>query len=278
MGKIKYFFSGPAPAGQQNRSSAGLFVSVLIVPFLLGVTACGRLGLPVPVGNPEKSRIDPSLSGVWMGALGEEATLEAALLVLEPYDKRTWYGSWIGLEKAAEEDDEVSDEAQGGNEAATDGETQAEITDEPDIEELLEAGDWPAIYSFMQRLLRGGEVVIDSVMPFKGWLTKIKGERFITWEPKMVLWSEEAMTPDRWLVFRLRVIDKDHIILDFINSDLDDFDEVQTRKEAEKIIRKNIDNAELYIEDSSVHYLRVAQEDYELLDEMLEEQGISSKF
>jgi len=126
--------------------------------------------------------------------------------------------------------------------------------------------------------LRGDEVVIEGVMPFKGWLTKIKGERFITWEPKMVLWSEEAMTPDHWWVFRLRVIDKDHIILDFINSGLDDFDEVQTREEAEKIIRRNIDNAELYVEGLSIHYLRVAEEDYELLHEMLEDKGISSDF
>ena len=59
---IKRFLGDPAPAGRRNRSRAGVIVSILIVPLLLGVMAC--FVLPVPIGDPEKSRVDPAMSSI----------------------------------------------------------------------------------------------------------------------------------------------------------------------------------------------------------------------
>ncbi len=98
---IRRLLSDPAPAGRRNRSRAGLIVSILILPFLLGVMAC--FVLPVPIGNPEKSRVDPAMSGIWLAAGGSEGWLVA----LEPYDKRTWLVTWMMLESTTDEDDEA---------------------------------------------------------------------------------------------------------------------------------------------------------------------------
>ncbi|MFQ6006556.1 MAG: hypothetical protein ACE5OQ_13765 [Woeseia sp.] len=72
------------------RSLTGLSLAVIIVPALLGILAC----MPVPVGNPERSKIDPGLTGVWLG-LAEGG---AVVIVMDPYDKRTWHGSWFTIE------------------------------------------------------------------------------------------------------------------------------------------------------------------------------------
>lgn len=64
------------------RSTTGAILMLAIVPFVIGLLAC----MPVPIGNPERSRIDPELSGVWLVSTdGDEA-----LYALEPWDKRTW--------------------------------------------------------------------------------------------------------------------------------------------------------------------------------------------
>ena len=98
---IKRFLGDPAPAGRRNRSRAGVIVSILIVPLLLGVMAC--FVLPVPIGDPEKSRVDPAMSGIWFAA--DES--EGWLVALEPYDKRTWLVTWMMLEAATDEDNEA---------------------------------------------------------------------------------------------------------------------------------------------------------------------------
>jgi hypothetical protein len=273
------FLRKPAPAGSRNRSRAGLVVSLLSMPLLLGVMAC--FVLPVPVGDPERSRVDASLSGVWMGIAEEDD--EPAILVLEPYDKRTWLVSWIFLGPAVEQQDEVPAASGQGSAAAAEGDTGTETAaasddEEPVVDESGEEKDWPAVFSRVEQLLTHDELKVESVMPFKGWLTKIKGERFMTWEPKMVLWSDEALTPPHWWVLRLRVLDKDHLTLDYIDPDFEDLEHVKTTSDAEAILRRNIDNGDLYVEDGTVHYLRVPHEDYQSIHEILSHAGVSSNF
>ncbi|MFQ6004130.1 MAG: hypothetical protein ACE5OQ_01390 [Woeseia sp.] len=248
MEKITRFLVDPAPAGRQKRSRAGLFLSILIAPMLLGIMAC--FVLPVPIGNPERGRIDPTLSGVWMG-VGDELVV---LLVLEPFDKRTWFVSWVFLEFA----DEVDSEA------------------EVDINDIIEEGGHAAVYPVIDRWLQEDKIEIEHFMPFKGWLTNIRRERFITWEPKAVLWSEDRMRPDHWWVMRLRDVDENNFVLDFIDPEFEDLKEVQTSKEAERILRKNLENPDLYAENGEVYYRRIAHKDYVLLYDMLTERGISS--
>ena len=72
------------------RSVYGAIIAILALPVFMGLTAC----LPtfqVPIGDPEKSTIDPYISGIWL------ADEEEAFYVFEPYDKRTWLLTAFGL-------------------------------------------------------------------------------------------------------------------------------------------------------------------------------------
>jgi hypothetical protein len=257
---IKRFLGDPAPAGRRNRSRAGLIVSILIVPLLLGVMAC--FVLPVPIGNPEKSRIDPALSGAWIGQVDEGAWV----LVFEPYDKRTWLVTWLFLEEASEgaaADGIAEDDAAPSVEKESDPE-EAISTDSSDGEESV------------LDLLTDGQFVIENVSLYKGWLTRIKGERFMTWEPKMVLSSEDAMVPDFWWITRIRKLDDNYLTLDYINSEY--FEDVETRSQAEKFIRRHIKDPELFMEEDDFPeiYARISQGDFDVLSDLLEEIQITS--
>ena len=262
MEKIKRFLSDPAPAGRHNRSRAGLVVSILILPFLLGVMAC--FVLPVPIGNPEKSRIDPALTGAWITTEGGEDG--AWVLVFEPYDKRTWLLTWMALEPTSEEtaedgtaedDAAPSAEKESGPEEATSADSSEEEESSPD-------------------LIADGQLIIENISIHKAWITKIKGERFMTWEPKLVLSSEGAMTPEIWWITRIRTLDDDYLTLDYINSD--HFEDVETRSQAEKYIRRHIKDPELFMQEEDGFpeiYARISQEDFDVLSDLLEENQIS---
>ena len=51
------------------------------------------LELKVPVGNPERSRIDPAYTGMWAA----EDDGDFALLLVEPWDKHTWLLTWAAV-------------------------------------------------------------------------------------------------------------------------------------------------------------------------------------
>ncbi len=257
---IKRFLGDPAPAGRRDRSRAGVIVSILIVPLLLGVLAC--FVLPVPIGNPEKSRVDPAMSGIWLAA--DES--EGWLVALEPYDKRTWLVTWMMLEAATDGDDE-----------AEAGEADATNDDDTLINDTAMADDDPeSDMSYLDRL-RDGAYVIDGVSLHKGWLTKIKGERFMVWQPMVDLDSERGMDPEWWWVQRVESVNSDHMDTDFINPEFEDLGEVKTRSQAEKLIRRHIKNPELFLKEGEMpDYERVPQEDYDLIAEMLDDFGIHS--
>lgn len=65
------------------RSFSGAALMLVIIPIIAGLLAC----MPVPVGDSERSRIDPELSGVW--ALTEDGE-DGGYYLFRPYDKRTW--------------------------------------------------------------------------------------------------------------------------------------------------------------------------------------------
>ena len=75
------------------RSFSGAVLMLAIIPIIAGLLAC----MPVPIGDPERSRIDPELSGVW--ALTDEGK-DGGYYMFRPYDKRTWLV--VGLEEAGE--------------------------------------------------------------------------------------------------------------------------------------------------------------------------------
>jgi hypothetical protein len=227
---IKRFFGGKTPYDSGHRSSAGLLMTLVLVPVLLGVMAC----LPVPVGNPDKSRIDPAMSGVWIGLLDGDATI----MVLDPYDKRTWLMSLIALDTGQDDQPEK----------------------ETSLLQLLDPD-------------RRDQIKIKHFFIYKTWLTKIKGVSFMTWESKNLAETLPEMVPEYWLVFRVRRSGDAILYLDEFDYTVDGLDKVKTRKEAEKIIRRHLDDPEFFDEDPYMKLHRVPESDYETVSQLLGDFG-----
>ena len=66
-----------------TRSFSGAALMLVIIPIIVGLLAC----MPVPVGDPERSRIDPELSGIWALIDGDDVD---GYYLFRPWDKRTW--------------------------------------------------------------------------------------------------------------------------------------------------------------------------------------------
>ena len=66
-----------------TRSVSGAVLMLAIIPVIVGLLAC----MPVPVGDPERSRIDAELNGIWALTKGGEID---GYYLFRPWDKRTW--------------------------------------------------------------------------------------------------------------------------------------------------------------------------------------------
>ena len=108
----------------RNRSLTGAVIAVLVLPVFAGLLACIP-SFPVPIGNPEKSRIDPDISGMWLA----DAEDQILVYLFEPFDKRTWLISAVEviedldncdfeteLEGGEEKKDEEKVDEENGNE------------------------------------------------------------------------------------------------------------------------------------------------------------------
>ncbi|NND46600.1 MAG: hypothetical protein HKN55_02945 [Woeseiaceae bacterium] len=215
-----------------TRSISGAVVMLAAIPAIIGILAC----LPVPIGDPERSRIDPEISGVWAW-LGDGTP---AFYAFEPYDKRTWLQTGIPLEEGEEADFSGYD-----------------LGDFDDVVRLMEnepVGD-------------DGATASETVM-YKTWRTKLGGEWFLTWEPKGVF-GEKDFRPEMWMVFRMEKPNADTMDLYFIGDEL--FEGVaETRRAYERVIKKNAKNPELYGEDP-LRFHRVRPEHLEFFAELAKE-------
>ena len=81
-----------------TRSVSGAVLMLAIIPIIVGLLAC----LPVPVGDPERSRIDPEMNGVW--AMTQDGA-DKGLYLFRPWDKRTWLV--LGIEDGGSADQPV---------------------------------------------------------------------------------------------------------------------------------------------------------------------------
>jgi hypothetical protein len=74
---------------QLLKAGSPLVALVTVAPLIvviLWLTACVKH----PVGDPEKSKVDPAYSGVW---LEREINRDRSLLFLRPYDARTYFAN-----------------------------------------------------------------------------------------------------------------------------------------------------------------------------------------
>ena len=162
-----------------------------IIPIFAGLMAC----MPVPIGNPERSRVDADINGVWVAQSEGEASV---LYSFQPYDKRTW------LVTAAEID---AGPQYSGEEFELD--TPEETFGVLDNNEIGAEG-----------------ITSTSTVIYKVWLTKLGGVRFMTWEPVGGFSDEGIYLPPWWYVWRLDKQDRNHFALHMVNSDHDAFGEV----------------------------------------------------
>lgn len=198
----------------RSRTLSGAALMLLLIPIFAGLLAC----MPVPIGDPERSRIDPDLTGVWAVLSKDEYVDEPGFYVFEPYDKRTWLVTGAGLMEGDETDLSKYDLA------SYDGFAE------------LAAAD----------VVGEEQVYIEEIAVYKAWLKKLGGEVFMTWEPKIAL-DDGIAIPDVWLVYRIIKDGPDTVQLQLIDGESDLFDDVkETRRAYEKVISKNADNPELY--------------------------------
>jgi hypothetical protein len=273
---------------QTRRSRTGLLIVVILLPLLIGVLACIP-PMPVPLGNPENSVIDPALSGAWV--FGDEGE-GLQVMVLDPYDKRTWLLSFITLhpveEVQPEADTSLEPEPAPAPEAISEAQPAPEATSAtlpaPVVEELQQVAETEAVVrmSAIERL-RAGQLEVTDISLWKSWLTKFEGENFITWEPKTLSETLPSMAPDKWWAMRVRWESADIVHFDFFWNEDDSWEEATTQQELEAIIRRNMNNPEFFLnnpddEDFTLEFHRLAESDREKLSLLLKEFGILDNF
>ncbi len=237
----------------------------------LAVAIVGLLGcLPVPIGDPEKSRIDPELNGMWLMIGPGDGP---AVTLFEPYDKRTWLISQFHISTSKEscEPDDLFPEGD----------------DDYDFVDGDEDGE--TIYDTVVRYIEahGADCFAgDSVAHYKAWRTKLGGKWFMTWEPKGLYEEDFGFANQVWLAWRIVKSGPGRLTLKMIDSDYDGFEELEdyheiaeldppfnprklksARREAERVIRKNTDDDDLY--DSGSVFFRVQPEHFDMFEKSI---------
>lgn len=236
----------------RTRSTSGALTAVLIIPFVIGLLAC----IPVPIGDPEKSRVDDEITGAWFVREGEDAYVH----LFEPYDKRTWLVTKIELEIDF-------------------GELCYEPEEEPESYDEIMA----VLRDLGKECLGNGEKAF-----YKAWTKALGDTTFMTWEMKGGLSEDHGFHPLIWLGYRVEKTGPDEFTLRMINSDHDVFSEFEenkgykkmdeegppfdprafrsARRAFERLLKQNADNEEIYAGgevDPMLHY-RIGPDDYKL--------------
>jgi hypothetical protein len=216
------------------RSVSGALLMLMILPAIVGLLAC----LPVPIGDPERSRVDPEITGVWAIV----ADSETVFYVFEPFDKRTWLLTGVPLEE-------------GDN---------ADFSD-------YDLSSYEGLVRLMETEAVGedGATATEMVM-YKTWMTKLGGVWFMTWEPKGLFGSEQ-FAPRTWYVFRVEKPDPETLELTLIGGKKFFPDDLEkTRRAYERVIKKNAKNPEMYTEEPWP-LVKVADEHMEFFEDLAEE-------
>jgi len=230
--RTRHFFANGVSSAKKYRLGTGQLLGLVLLPLLV---AC----LPVPVGDPAKSRVDPGLSGAWrVNSDDAEADDGQLLVVLDPYDEHTWLATLIGLDAAG---------IPPGQSAA------------PQVPFSAANADG----------FRVGNIGV-----YKCWLTRIGGETFITWESKTLSETLPSMAPKQWWVFRVRKDGDDSFYMDGFDYSIDGLDKVTTSKQAEKIIRRHVRDPGFFKVDDSPRIERLPDSDVAALPRLLEGFGL----
>ncbi len=225
----------------RTRSISGGLMMLAIIPVIVGLLAC--MPEVVPLGNPERARIDPELTGVWIMEAEDEVVF---VLYFEPYDKRTWLLFSIGPEEGDELD-------------------LAEDTIDT-YDDLVE------ILTDEARGVGPKGVAVGFFSVFKAWTTKLRGEKFLVWEFKGELKDDGTFKVAFAWNWHLKKITPTHFEIRGINFEDPIFEDVDltNRRAVEKVIRKNVDNEALY-DDEVYSLIKVKPEHIEVFGDLLHE-------
>ncbi len=174
----------------RTRSMIGALTMLAILPILAGLLAC----MPVPIGDPERSRIDPDFNGVWV----MEESGDFALYSFEPFDKRTWLVTGADIAAGPNFDGELPEPESAG-----------------DYLQMLETYD-----------IGDEGVTSPSTIAYKVWLAKIGGVRLMTWEPVGGFDDEGNFTPEYWMVFKLVKANADQFELHMVDIEHEGFEQL----------------------------------------------------
>jgi hypothetical protein len=223
----------------RQRSCTGAALGLLAVPVVCGLMAC----LPVPVGDPERSRIDNDLSGVYA-----DWTDAGSFTMFEPFDKRTWLVTELSI-----------DWQPGANESC----------DEHAVPDSF------AVFMAWLDAEGAGCLAGTNLQLYKAWRSRQGRGWFLTLEPKSLLVADEGtenvFDAGFWIVYRIEVQDEGGLSLRRVDADFDGFDGIKkTRRDFEKVIRRHIDSDALY-DGKSRKLMRVGGRDIEIVAEFLED-------
>jgi len=229
------------------RSISGAALMLVIIPIFAGLLAC----MPeyVPLGNPERARVDDSMSGMWFAEDAEDAeSFIGQIVLLQPWDKRTWLVTTVMIDAS----DAVDPDAINEDEDEYDATTYREFVDLFESSALDE--DALEIATFL----------------YKGWLAKLGGEMFLTWEMRVVVDKpDQLFEPWFWQDFRVTERAADKIVLHLVDTEFPPLKEAPfTKRGWEKVVRKYADDDALYNEDALI-LRRVKEEDIELFTELV---------
>ncbi|MEJ2255485.1 MAG: hypothetical protein P8X98_00515 [Woeseiaceae bacterium] len=237
----------------QIRSITGAVLMLALIPIFAGLLAC----IPVPIGDPERSSIDPDINGVWTASLDGEG---AALYLFRPYDERTWLLIGTMLEEGADY-----------------------VGEFPDIETHEDA-----IRALADQPIGGAGITAATAIVYKVWRTRLGGSWFMTWEPVGGINDDGSFTTDFWLVFRLEKSGDKEFRLRMVNAEHETFDDIvdpdeyegddyvkDMRRTWERALQRAIDDPELYADDEGVWVFRRVPPDLtgeaaELFQEVIE--------
>ena len=221
-----------------SSSTTGVLSALVILHLLAGLTAC--MPETAPLGNPDRAKLDPELSGVWVYAMEDE---EPLILFLEPWDRRTWLGHNIALRWDAEHKLD-------GNKLESYEEIVTALAHRTEED---------------KRVIFGEEHVLH-----KSWIAKIGRERFLVWQFKGYFDENGVWIDNAAMNFRIRQPDPDSMKLQIINTSHESLKDVDhtDRKAVEKVIRKHSGEEGFFDEDVSV-LTRVRPDDLAHFSEVL---------
>jgi len=274
---LREFLGNGGADDRRRRSRSGLILSILMLPMLLGVMGCFEL--PAPIGDPEKSRIDPAMNGIWIAESGD---FEGLVMIFEPYDKRTWLVRWVALEKGTNEEveldvdepEESEDAPESSEEPPKSGGAGQDDGDSVAIDEIT----MPTDDACTLPILDDFDWYPNEMALFKTWRTRIGGRSFLTLEFRVDIDSDQGITPRIWWGARTWLTADDQLALQFIDKEFVDVEEASNRRGLERVIRRNLDNEDLYFGDVPALLTRVPLECYDEIADIIDEARLATAY